>query len=152
MAASDRTEVALACAAASVAVGAVYGVRTADSAGAPFPKGGEAFGYRRAFHALGYATAIVGISGALAVHAVCSHLDVRTAREFADAMRERLAAPREQLQGVLRPAGELVGASTKKVVHGDFDRWIEALQERIRPLLAVQPAPPSAGGHGASDE
>lgn len=168
--ASDRTEVLLAGAAASLAVGVVYGVRTAaqqepgaDGAQRAFPREGEKFGYRRAFKALGYATAIVGLGGALAVHAVCSHLDVWTAPAFAAAMRELLAGPRNRLQGSLQPAGEVVSAATKKWVHTDFDGWIVALQARIRPLLAVQPTveapadgqggaprPPSGGGHSAS--
>jgi hypothetical protein len=128
-------ELLLAGGAASLAVGGVYGIRsTAQSEAqhaATLPAGGEKFGYARAFRALGYATVIVGVGATVAVHVVCTRLDVWTAREFAAAMRERLAAPRDRMLHTLQPAGDAVGAWTKRFVHARFDQSIEELQRRL---------------------
>ncbi|KAG8459474.1 hypothetical protein KFE25_012809 [Diacronema lutheri] len=138
----------LAAAVSSLAVGVAYGVRAAgrphDGASGAFPQAGEKFGYRRAFRALGYATAIVAVGGALAVHAVCAHLDVWTARDFAAAMQQRLAAPRDRVAAALQPTAETVGVATKRVVHAGFDAAVEGVQARLSALLSPTPAPPDA--------
>jgi hypothetical protein len=132
---SDRTKLMLLAAVAATAAGAIYGARTASEPGADgfpaFPRPGEQFGYRRAFRALGYATAIVGVGAAFGVHAVCSHLDAWTARDFAAAMHLRLAGTRERLVGALEPAGDAFGQATKRFVHAHFDRMIEDLQRQL---------------------
>ncbi|KAJ1640293.1 hypothetical protein T492DRAFT_931304 [Pavlovales sp. CCMP2436] len=155
--ASDFISELLAAAAASLAVGVAYGVRAAGDSGElaangsrlPFPKAGEQFGVRRAFHAFGYATAIVGVGAAIAVHVVCTNLDAWTARDFATAMRARLAAPRmqmqaallpasAQMQAALHPASAALGVATKKYVHADFDQMVVGLQRR---LFVTSPSP-----------
>lgn len=157
-------------AAISLGVGVMHGMRSAPADGdggdgraglqsgarqpSPMPLE-EKFGVRRTVRALGYATALVGASGAAGVFALCSALDVWSAAEFGAAMHARLGGVREQLEGTLRPAREGLGAAFAAVTHLDFDALVLGLQAR---LGAAQPEPrppgpaperPAAGAAGA---
>ena len=150
---ADRTELLLLVAVGATAAGAIYGVRSASERGADgfFPRPGEQFGHARALRALGYATAIVGAGAALSVHAVCSHLDAWSARDFAAAMHLRLAGTRERLVGALAPAADAFGRATKRFVNVHFDGTVEDLQRRLFGAAGApsasgerQPRPPGA--------